>query len=291
MKKYIYKLALSFAALSLVMSCEDDDSSTVDPLPSTNVAITVSSMENNVTVMESAIAGGMASYTITATIDQPQVLHYIINLEQTGGTATAGVDFDTHQMIISPGDTSTSTTIDVYSTGDIETDETFTVSASVGEPAYSRLASPFNFNGTISDDYVNDVLDLTLAWDAEFVDGDVTIASTCDIDYDLLLADGVGNVLGYIAGSSDCPEVGTLSGLADGTYFLLADLYDNPLSGLGFSDTIPLTLEYSQEYFETSGKISNGNHTLNMAGATDQSVLAGLALVEVSGYNYTVTGL
>ena len=108
-----------------------------------------------------------------------------------------------------------------------------------------------------------------------------------DFDFDLILYDDEFVYMGYVAGTSSCPETAGLSGLPDGTYYLVSDLWDNPLSGLGFTDTIPLSLSWSQDYFPaTAGTITSDAYTLS-----DTSGLGGLIVVlEVAnGYEFTLS--
>ncbi len=289
--KKIFKIKGLIVALLLVASCgSDDDSNSVSTVPYSKVDITVSSDENNVIVMENAIAGSQ-SYTITATIDEPQELHYVINLMQTDGNATENVDFDfDHQIIISPGDTSGIAHVNVYPTGDIEEDEYFTISASL-ENNYANLANSFNFSGTITDDYVDPSLELTMSWDGSATSGDVSIESFCGIDFDLLLYDANFGQLGYVLGTADCPEHDYLPALADGTYYLVADLYENPFKDLGFTDTIPLVLDYNQEYFDNSGSLPNSSYNLSSVGSAEggTTTLAGIAQVIIANNGMDIT--
>lgn len=295
MKKYINKIGLLALSGLLFTACNDDDNTGDSLTTSSPTNITLSALTT--TIDESAIdADDSNTYmvTFTATIPQAVAQDAVIDVWQSGGTADSddyhftGDDY----IIIPAGSTSGSISVEVYQTGDMEGDETIVFGAEERRGYHSL--TPFTHTVTITNDYINDVLDLTLSWDAEIVEGDVTLTSLCDIDYDLLIADGAGNVLGYIAGTSACPEHGSVSGLADGTYYLLADLYDNPLVGYGFTNTIPLTLEYSQDYFPTSGTILNSSQNLSMPGDPSGNLgyLTGMALLEVSGgYNYTVTAL
>ncbi len=293
MKKYIKQIGLLALSGILLTACNEDDNTGDAMTTSSPTNITLSALTS--TIDESAIdADDSSTYMVTFSASIPAAVTQdaVVDVWQSGGTADtndyhfAGDDY----IIIPAGSTSGSISVEVYQTGDIEGDETLVFEAA-SRDGYHSL-TPFSHTVTITNDYINDVLDLTLSWDAEVVNGDVTITSLCDIDYDLLLADDGGNLLGYIAGTSACPEHGSLSGLADGTYYLLADLYDNPLVDYGFTDAIPITLEYSQDYFPTSGVISNASQTLDMPGATDFSFITGVAILEVSGgYNYTLTGL
>ncbi|MGB4743002.1 MAG: hypothetical protein WBH49_05110 [Flavobacteriaceae bacterium] len=80
----------------------------------------------------------------------------------------------------------------------------------------------------------------------------------------------------------------SLSGLADGSYFLVVDLYDNPFSTLNTGHPLPITLNISQEYFpETETTIIHNGYTTDSS-----SGLQAIATLDVvGGYNYTVTPL
>ncbi len=80
----------------------------------------------------------------------------------------------------------------------------------------------------------------------------------------------------------------SLSGLADGSYFLVVDLYDNPFSTLNTGQPLPITLNISQEYFpETETTIIHNGYTTDSS-----SGLQAIATLDVvGGYNYTFTPL
>src|SRR5690606_30959888 len=250
----------------------------VAAVPYSPVAVTLSASDNNVTVLET---DGEASYTITASIAEPQELDYAILLEQTAGEATAGEDFDfDHSIIISAGETSATAEIVIFPTGDPESDESFTLTATSADNNIN--ITPFNFSATITGDYINDVLDFTLSWDGSYEQNGIAIDSFCPIDLDLILYDTAGNQLGYIAGTSDCPEVGSISGLPDGSYWLVIDLYENPFENNNISEPLPVKLTYSQEFFipETTFDYPGG-YTLSTPGSTTGDNLLLIATLTV----------
>src|SRR5690606_19399662 len=203
-KNSIKYLSLSALILTGLTSCEDDDFEGVDTVSYSPVTVTLTADDNDVTVVET---DGTAVYTITASISAPQELDYPVTFEQTAGDATKGVDFDFDDaLIIYAGTTSATASVVVYQTGDIENDETFTISAMTQDSNISL--TPFTFNGTITGDYINDVLDLVLSWDGSASQDGVTIESFCGMDLDLLLLDQNGILIDYIVGTGDCPEVG-----------------------------------------------------------------------------------
>lgn len=299
MKSYIYNIGLFFlVSIVSLVSCKDDDTNEVNLITYNPVTVTFIADSNNFTVLEDQLSSTNNTYTITASIPEPQLLDYYITLEQTAGTATEGIDFefDDH-ILISHGQTSGSATVTILQSGDIEeSDETFSIEAR--SATNTIKLSDFSFNGTIStnngaNDYINNQLDITLSWDGSAESGDLSITSFCDMDFDLILYDSAFNYVGYVLGSTACPEHDLLGGLADGTYYLVSDLWANPYSGLGLTDEVPLTLTWSQEYFpETAGSISSSSYNLSSPDTVNSSAgLGGMIVVlEVAnGYEYTLS--
>ena len=286
-KQTIYFLATIFSII-LFSSCDSNDTPDIPAVPFSPVSITLTSSDNNVTVDESAISGSEI-FTITATIDEPQEVDFAIILEPIGGTATYGVDYSFDESIlISAGETSATGEISILQSGDIEVDETLAVGFKTAD--VNADLSNFSFLATITNDHINDVLDLTMDWAGSYTYNlgggavDVTI-DYCSADFDLKLYTAAGADAGYVLGSADCPEEGQLSGLADGNYFLVVDLYSNPFSGLNTAQPLPITLNISQEYFpDTETEIIFNGYTTDSS-----SGLQAIATLEVvGGYNYTI---
>ena len=288
MKKTIKNIALLLFTGIIFTACDNDDATGDSSIDYSSVEVTLSSTMNNTVIDESSIdPDDLPVVTITATLAEPNPLSLRVPILIANSSTADAEDFIMAEFIIPALQTSATLEIEIAKNGYVEGNETLVLT---GADAANMTVTPFELTVSIENDFINDVLDLELAWDGEFVNDDVTLTSICAIDYDLILASDAG-LIGYIAGTAACPETGAISGLADGTYYLLADLYDNPLSGMGFTDVIPLTLNYSQEFFG-SGTLTNSSHTLNMAGATNQSVLATMAVVTVTdGYNYTLSPL
>lgn len=286
--KMLFLVALSVGIFTT--SCSEDDYTGASMINYSSPTVTLSTASTNVVVDESAIPeDGEFLIPVTASISEPVLADIHIPLVQTGGTADAH-DFDLGTMIITSGTTSATTNIVIYNTCDtgVEGNETLTVS--FADNIANAKMSPFSMDISIENDWVNDVIEFEFDWSGELtytagVPAEVTI-DFCDADIDFALADNGGNVLGYIAATASCPEAGGFSGLPDGTYFILAEVYDNPFSGLGLTDTMPITTTYSQCGFDTAGSFVNS--VLNTA--TISGDVIPLATVEISGgYNYTVT--
>ncbi|MEP3837979.1 MAG: hypothetical protein ABJM36_10035 [Algibacter sp.] len=286
MKNIINKIGVFTLACFAFTSCETEDDNTGASLLDYSPATITLSSSSPTTFDESAIDADVAStyqIEVTATLASSQPVDAVIDLVQTGGSASAS-DFSAHTITIPAGSLTASATVDILQTGDIEGSETLEIS---GKSRANFNVSPFTFNATIENDYINDHLDLTLSWDGSAEDGDLSIMSFCDMDFDLVLYDESFTALGYVLGSSACPEEDYLNGLSDGTYYLVSELYANPYSDLGFTDVVPLTLSWSQEHFDTSGSLSSDTTTLSTA-AGDQGAL--IVVLEVTnGYNYTLS--
>jgi len=288
MNKIIKKITLLSFALILFQACEDNETSNINivPLDPINIAVTVN--ENDVIVKESEIDESQ-DYTITATIEKAQKVDLALILTQTAGSATYGDDFSFDEaIIISAGETSASALVHIYKTGDIETtDETLSVGLKTADK--NAKIGDFNFNATITDDYINGVLELSTNWSGEktidIIRGSTATLDFCDIDIDVLLFTDTGVLVQYLGATLDCPEKGSISGLADGDYYIVLQVYRNPLADFGSTDDLPVTITYNQEHFISGSFVHN---SLNLSSQGD---LTAVATLKVSGYNYTVTPL
>ena len=288
MNKIIKKITLLSFALILFQACEDDETSNINivPLDPINIAVTVN--ENDVIIKESEI-GYSQDYTITATIEKAQEVDLALILTQTAGSATYGDDFSFDEaIIISAGETTASAVVHIYKTGDIETtDETLSVGLKTADK--NAKIGDFNFNATITDDYINDVLELSTTWSGEttvnMTSGSSYTLDFCDIDIDVKLYTETGVFVQYLGATGACTEAGSISGLADGDYYIVLHLYENPLTAFGLTDALPVTITYNQEHFISGSFVHN---SLNLS---SPSVETAVAILKVSGYNYTVTPL
>lgn len=292
MKKILKQITLLSLTGLLFVGCSEDDYTGLSQIDYSKRTVTLTSSSNNVTFDETLIDPDDAStysVTVTANISEAAPVNIVIPLVQTGGTGDSG-DFSAGTITIPAGFTSASTTVEILQDCEsgVEGNETLEIGAA--NNIANANVNPFTLNITIENDWVNDVIEFEFDWSGELtytagVPAEVTI-DFCDADIDFALADNGGNVLGYIAATASCPEAGGFSGLPDGTYFILAEVYDNPFEGLGLTDTMPITTTYSQCGFDTAGSFVNS--VLNTA--TISGDVIPLATVEISGgYNYTVT--
>lgn len=223
-------------------------------------------------------------------MDSPQPIDAVLELSQVGGSAGSS-DYEINGNIRIPsGQTTGSATVDILQTGDIEGEETLYL----GVTSRANFDfEPFSHEVTITNDHINDVLDLTMDWSGSYsyssAGGAVDVTMDyCAVDFDLILYTSDGSYVGYVLGTADCPEEDQLSGLADGSYFLVVDLWSNPFSALNTGQPLPITLTVGQEYFpETQTEIVFNGYTTDSS-----SGLQSIATIDVvGGYNYTITPL
>ncbi len=289
--KLYYKYAIVFLLFIALTSCNNEDYTGYSKVnfnpPTATYAIDGGS--NVITVDESTIdpADGV-TYTITATIPEPLSFDTFIDLTQVGGTAN-GADYSVERIKIPALYTSGTGKVTIYRTGDLEGDESLELKTNTNSPNVNG-SETFTFN--ITNDYVNDNLIVNLAW-CEDYDFDLgaqghLVGNFKDIDIDGLIFDSSFNLVSNFSGATaSCPENIEFGGMPDGLYYLVIDIYDNPLSNFALGKTVPLNASYSQEYFIDSTPIL---HSLTMT--TDSTGTLGvMCTVEKNGYNFVVTPL
>ena len=280
-------LSLSFGLL--LTSCDDNEDYTGGSVLDYKASpITVTSSEASYTFNEANIDEDEPStYTVTlsASIEETQPVDAYVTFSQTDGTADEN-DYSVGSIKIPAGATSGSTTVEVNYTGDIEGSESFTLMAkTIGN---FTLASDFSVTINI-EDKINDILELSTNWSGEktidIIRGSTATLDFCDIDIDVLLYTDTGVLVQYLGATLDCPEKGSISGLADGDYYIVLQVYSNPLADFGSTDALPVTITYNQEHFISGSFVHN---SLNLSSQGD---LIAVASLKVSGYNYTVEPL
>ncbi|WP_417856538.1 hypothetical protein [Xanthomarina gelatinilytica] len=290
--KSIFLLALSAGVLAT--SCSEDDHTGASMINYTSPTVTLSTASTSVVVDESMIDPDLGYVIeVTASIPEPVFVDLHIPLVQTGGTADSS-DFTAGTIVITSGHTSASANVTIWRECEsgVEGDETLEIS--FADNIANAKMSPFSMDISIENDWVNDLIEITFDWSGELTyDSGLPSENTidfCSIDIDYIITDDLGNALGYIAGTGDCPEIAEVSGLADGTYFIIAELYDQPFSAPEYDGpltTIPQTVTWMQCGFPaTTGEFSNELLTT----ATPTGDVLPIAVLEVTGgYNYTVS--
>ena len=261
--KSIFLLALSAGVLAT--SCSEDDHTGASMINYTSPTVTLSTASTSVVVDESMIDPDLGYVIeVTASIPEPVFVDLHIPLVQTGGTADSS-DFTAGTIVITSGHTSASANVTIWRECEsgVEGDETLEIS--FADNIANAKMSPFSMDISIENDWVNDVIEITFDWSGELTyDSGLPSENTidfCSIDIDYIITDDLGNALGYIAGTGDCPEIAEVSGLTDGTYFIIAELYDQPFSAPAYDGpltTIPQTVTWMQCGFPaTTGEFSN----------------------------------
>ncbi|MBP1839009.1 hypothetical protein [Formosa algae] len=287
--KNIYKTFCLLALSGIVFtSCEDGDDHTGESLIEyTNVGATVSSASQSYTVSESDIHTS-GDYTIpyTVTLNEAVTATTIIDLIQTGGEADSE-DYETSSITVSPGNTTGTGYITVFSNAYVEGTETLELTA---KSRANLNINDYSIDITIDDDYINDQLDFQLTWEGSFTGsvgtGADLVLDFCAMDFDILIYDETLTDVGfYNAATGSCPESATLSGLPDGFYYVVVDLYDNPLYVYEGGIDVPITFSWSQDYFDSV----TGSITLNAYNTDSTSGTYAIATITIEdGYIYTV---
>lgn len=289
MKKIIIYICFSISVGMLLISCNDSENFTGESvLDYTPVGLTLTTSQSTYTFNENEIEEDDPStfrVTITATIDEPQHVDAVVSFTQTEGT-TDEDDYSIGVIRIPAGATSAFTNLEINKTGDIEGTESFNLSAAV--QSNFNLVGGFNLPVTIENDHINDVLEFSTNWSGEYMynagSAQVTL-DFCEMDFDVLLFTSAGVFVQYLGATAGCTETGEMSGLPDGDYFLVINLYENPHSIFGATEPVPITITYSQVHFASGSFV---NDSFNLSSPTG---LSAVATITKSGYNYTLTPL
>ena len=277
----------------MLTSCTDEDYTGASKIKYSDVAvaITLKSTQTSYTINESLIDEDTPStYTIeiNASIAQAQPVDAIVSFVQSDGTADSS-DYTVGEIKIPAGETSASTNVEVNKTGEVEGTETFNLSAKTDDGNFT-LANSFNLPVTIENDYINHVLEFSTTWSgetsSEVAPGVVFTLDHCNIDIDVVLYSSTGEPVSSLGATDNCTEEGSISGLPDGDYYIVLDVFNNDYITTGISEVVPVTISYSQDYFSSGSFVYNG---LTIASQTGEIGVAILTIKD--GYNYTVTAL
>lgn len=230
MKKITRNIWFVIALMSVfIVSCKEDD---------TEVS-TIASFEKFDTQFPEAITvtepeGLEETHIVTITFNEKQVMD--LNLEVSvspASTATEGpgADFilNTHDLSVLALARQGEIEVVINGDGIPEGDETIVLNVQshdvfgIPQPAEALVITIKNRV------YPTQVI---LLWDNEYTDS-TGVHNTCDdIDMDLFLTDSDGNFAGGFGGATgNCPEYMVPGSLADGTYNIVVNLYDNGALG------------------------------------------------------------
>lgn len=278
---------LAISGVVALTSCESDDNTGASMVDFQGGMATLSTDQDTYTFSEKEIdEEDPSTYTIpvTVTLDESYPVNTVIDFVLASG-GDAG-DFTASTITVPARQTMATGTIQLIQNGTIEGDETLVIEA---RSRANVDLNPFSVTVNIVDDYVNDVLELTIDWSGSYteeVGAETTTYDFCGLDFDLLILDETMSDTGlYDAATASCPEHIDLSGLPDGTYYLYLSLYENTFEDAPNVD-VPVTISYTQEYFE-SGEMVIDYYSLDSA---PEDIIVGTIEVE-NGYMYTVTPL
>lgn len=291
MKNIKMKYSLILLIVISLLSCNSDDNTGESMLEYTPINIAVNVVDTEVTTTEDA--GN--EYTITATIDEPSTIDYVIDIIQLSGNDNDN-DYEVNPSYITipAGSTSSTAIVSVISTGADEEDEVFVFGAKARGNAD---VLPFEFKLNIIDNNINDVLKMSFDWctDYEFpvTVGNLT-GNYCDmIDLDFYIYDSSFNVVAnYSAATGSAPETLVFEDLADGTYYVQVFVWENKISDLGIGQQIPIAITYEQDYFIPETTLNHGLYlsTDSPGDPNSQGVSIGVACEVVkNGHEYTIT--
>jgi hypothetical protein len=286
MKNKFIKISFVMLAFLLMLSCEEqEDFTNTSSLTATSPSLTVSLGFTN----EQTLVEQKADYDFTVTISEVQIVDVLVQLEQTGGTATAGADFTFPSTVtISKGSLSASGTISILADELIEDTETATLQIGTG--------SEVNVSGVTGETVTFNIANLTegdlvtnMSWAASETTTDNS-GNEID-DYDLadmrlLLTDTpYTNVIDGADGAGAETFILT-SATADGEYYLVADFY-------AAMSSIPTDLDITIT-FDQVGTINGDSYTfpaaLNTAFVCEANYYV-LAKVIKTGGTYTIEKL
>jgi hypothetical protein len=282
MKNILLKIALVFSAFALIVSCDEDDLTGDSVLEATSPSLSVElGFANTETLVEQA-----ATYPFTVRLSAVQAADVRVYLTQTGGTATAGADFDFPSSLTIPrGATSASGVIEIFEDDIAEDTETATIKIATGleanVDAINSQTVTFNIQNLADGD-----LTIGLDWSAaelvtdnfgnefdphDLADLRLVISTTPDNAGDVGVADGSGSE-SFVLESTD----------ADGDYYVVADFY-------AAEDEINADLNLTLQ-FDQVGVINGQTHEFASALNTSNScssVYYVLAKITKSGDSYT----
>jgi hypothetical protein len=180
--------------------------------------------------------------------------------KQTGGTADAD-DYSVSPAVIAPYSKSVQMVINTENDYDFAASETIVGEIGVYSIAEKYLLNPATVNPfplTITiNNTVSPELNVTFSWNADVVIGGDTYDAADYIDFDFIVCPEAGFDINdpwateigiYDASTGSSPEHMTLSGLDNGTYLLVADLYYNDFVGSSDGSVmIPIVATFTRQ--------------------------------------------
>jgi len=246
---------------------------------------------------------------INIATDKPIDRSLTFTFKQTGGTANAD-DYTVEPAVIAPYSKTAQIVITTNVDFDYTATETIVGEVGVYSIAEKYLLNPKTVNPTKMTITINNTvspdLDIEFSWNADVViDGDTYDAADY-IDFDFIVCPEAGFDISdpwateigiYDAATGSSPEHMTLSGLDDGIYLLVADLYYNDF--VGYSDgsvKIPIVASFTRQgtsVIDTEVGINPADMMADNTPGCDNDPSGAynvvVAKVTVAGDKYTIT--
>jgi hypothetical protein len=272
MKNIFLKLTFLAVFALVLASCEKEDYTGYSTANFVKPSATYASASgSNIAVNETSIDPDNGStYTFSATLSSPSLVDTYIDLSKVGGTLTSD-EFSSTDIYI-PAQSLTGTgTVTIYRTSDAEPVETLQIKANALGKSANVTGTSSVYTITLNSDY--HAVDVAMSWAEEFTfnntGGGACTVNFKSVDIDFYIYDSDFNDLGiYDAASGSHPEHVEFSMLPNGDYYIIADIYDNPLVDYAINKTIHVVIDWEQENMGIGKVYYNGFNT-NDAGGTE----------------------
>ena len=246
---------------------------------------------------------------INITTDKPIDRSLTFTFKQTGGTAN-GDDYSVEPAVIAPYSKSAQIVITTNVDYDYTATETIIGEVGVYSIAEKYLLNPKTVNPTKMTITINNTvspeLNVSFSWDADVVYQGKTYHAADSIDFDFIVCPEAGFDISdpwateigiYDAATGSHPEHLTLSGLANGSYLLVADLYYNDFVGeTDGSVKIPIVASFTRQgtsIIDTKVGINPADMMADNTPGFDNDPSGAynvvVAKVTVAGDKYTIT--
>lgn len=303
MRKHIIYNVLGLAFVVAGMVACDTASQDTEPVISPDGYPTAT-----ITPAATSVAEGN-QLVINIATDKPIDRSLTFTFKQTGGTAN-GDDYSVEPAVIAPYSKTAQIVITTNVDFDYTATETIIGEVGVYSIAEKYLLNPKTVNPTKMTITINNTvspeLNVEFSWNADvIIDGDTYDAADY-IDFDFIVCPEAGFDISdpwateigiYDAATGSSPEHMTLSGLANGSYLLVADLYYNDF--VGYSDgsvKIPIVASFTRQgtnIIDTKVGINPAQMMADNTPGFDNDPSGAynvvVAKVTVAGNKYTIT--
>ncbi len=248
-------LGLTLGLLSMA-SCENDDATGFSNLIVNDITGNIAPSSSNLTfdTTLNVNEGNEDTFEYTVTLSDVQAVDIHVKVSQVEGDAVLGEDVEAEEIVIPAYSLSGTGTIKVLTDCAIESNETITIK--IGGETVANASIPAKLVKLNIQNSNSSVLDLYFNFNQNIVYGNpATETSLCDLGYDVdfyVLDSNFDDTGIYDAATGNCQEHLPLetADLADGTYYIYYDIYDNVGIDSFFSGSenfaIPITVDYSK---------------------------------------------